>query len=417
MSEKMLRNTEHHAPYCIALLANMASMVVLVLACAASAQDKPAAAANMQAQPATPVVDCKQCHTCARPTPGDRCLIHPCMRDLAGQGSEAPSDERGPDVLILDQLAGAYLPVPFDHKGHANMAKMTEGCATCHHFTPKGERPPPCRTCHDVNSSGTDIYKPGLKGAYHQQCMNCHRNWIDETDCGICHVGSKRGTATDPQATRDDMMGRSHPPIPEPSGNFYQGPMSTEAETPVVFRHQEHVQRFGLNCVECHHEPSCTRCHTRKTRPAEFDTRLQHHQRCLRCHKSDMDGSKKEARCERCHWQAGQPTPQRFDHADTGWPLKRYHTAVSCRACHTAVPFTQAARDCKACHAGWDPNSFDHAVTGQLLDENHAEQDCSDCHQGGKYDKPPTCDDCHDEEDEVVFPAKRPGALVKNLIP
>ena len=382
----------------------LSCLAVLLLTCTVYAQDKSAPLmdeAKAKTQPTAPAVavDCSQCHTCANPTPGNLCLKSPCRRHLTTGAGEESSGPEGPDVLILDRIEGAYLPVPFDHKGHAKMAEMAGGCATCHHFTPAGERPPLCRSCHDVNSSGTDIHKPGLKGAYHQQCMNCHRDWIDETDCGICHVGRKQGVADDAQATRDDLTGRVHPPIPEPSGNFYQGPVSSGAETPVVFRHQEHVQRFGLNCVECHHESNCKSCHTRDSKEDEAALRLQHHKRCLRCHKSDMDGSKKDARCERCHWQAGQPAPKRFDHASTGWPLKQYHAAVDCRACHASIPFTKAAKDCTACHAGgWDADTFDHSVTGQLLDENHAEVDCADCHRNGKYDQPPACDECHDTE-------------------
>ena len=413
---KMLQVREKHAPNLSTLGLVGPGLLALVLTCTAHAQQQPAPpVGDKPSQPATaPAADCRQCHTCAHPTPGNLCLKNPCRRQVKTGEAETPAGVQGPDVLILDQIEGAYLPVPFDHKGHSQMAEMAGGCSTCHHFTPQGERPPPCRSCHDVNSSGTDIHKPGLKGAYHQQCMNCHRDWIDETDCGICHVGRKQGVAADAQATGDDLAGRVHPPIPEPSGNFYQGAMGSGAETPVVFRHQEHVQRFGLNCVECHHESNCKRCHTRNTQEDEAARRLQHHKRCLRCHKSDMDGSKQDARCDRCHWQSGQPAPKRFDHADTGWPLKQYHASVSCRACHASIPFTKAAQDCTACHTGWDADGFDHAVTGQLLDENHAEIDCAECHQGGKYDKPPACDECHDAEDDgIAFPAKRPGELVQ----
>ncbi|GAF92611.1 unnamed protein product, partial [marine sediment metagenome] len=117
-------------------------------------------------------------------------------------------------------------------------------------------------------------------------------------------------------------------------------------------------------------------------------------------------------RCERCHWREGEPKPVRFDHSGTGWPLSRYHEDVGCRDCHTGVPFVKLNRVCNACHGEWSPAVFDHGVTGQVLDEDHAEHDCELCHVERRFDRPPTCDNCHDEEDDgIAFPAKRPGEV------
>jgi len=66
--------------------------------------------------------------------------------------------------------------------------------------------------------------------------------------------------------------------------------------------------------------------------------------------------------------------------------------------------------ECNSCHGDWEPDTFDHAITGQVLDENHSEIDCADCHAERKFDIPPRCDECHDE-DEVSFPQQRPGAV------
>ena len=355
---------------------------------------------------------CRRCHYCDRPTPKNKCLLHPCLRnEMAGRGVGLP-DDRGPDVVILDELEGVYLPVPFDHKGHADMADMAGGCTVCHHFTPEGEKHPACKSCHDVSAAGTDIHKPGLKGAYHQQCLNCHRDWIDETDCAKCHArkaGGSNSGDSDWAPTKDVLLGQMHPPIPEPETDFYTGGTGRTSDTLVVFRHKEHVHQFGLNCVECHHEPSCTRCHTRAGEQDRQLTLVEHHKPCLQCHKRDMDGSNSSAECDRCHWQEGKPKPKRFDHAATGWPLNKFHQDISCRNCHPGVPFVKLNNDCNACHSGWNPSVFDHSVTGQALDENHAEQDCEMCHAERKFDRPPTCSECHDEDDGITFPAKRPG--------
>ena len=367
--------------------------------------------------------DCLRCHSCATPTPKDKCLLHACTRDQAHERPVALSDDQGPDVVILNELENAYLPVPFDHKGHAGMAEMSQGCVTCHHHTPAGQRHPPCRTCHEISAAGTDMYKPGLKGAYHRQCVNCHREWIDENNCAICHM-PKTGLPKDQDGevafTKDEMLalmhplGLMHPPVPEPNTKIYRAQSGQNPGSQVVFRHQEHVRRFGLNCVECHSGQSCTSCHAKDRESRQAQTLVEHHKPCLRCHANDMNEANETAGgCKHCHWQAGEPKPGRFDHASTGWPLGRFHTDNSCRDCHNTVPFAKLDRDCNSCHSAWNPSLFNHVVTGQVLDDNHTDLDCEDCHIDRRFDRPPRCDQCHDEEDDgIVFPARHPGPFI-----
>lgn len=362
-------------------------------------------------------VGCGRCHTCDNPTPEYKCLPV-CTRRMSGErGAETPGWQ-GPDVIVLSELADVYLPVPFDHKGHAEMAEMARGCVTCHHYTPEGWPHPACKTCHAVSDNEANIDKPALRGAYHQQCLNCHREWINERDCDICHrekAGGPRGGDVPGSPTKDDILGQMHPPIPEPDTDIYRGASELSRETRVIFRHREHVRRFGLKCVECHHERSCARCHTRDKQQAQPRTLVEHHRQCVRCHKRDMNLAGRDAgRCEGCHWREGQPKPGPFDHADTGWPLGRYHANTGCRACHASVPFVKRDGDCNTCHRRWNPGVFDHRVTGQVLDENHVEQECELCHIERRFDRPPRCDECHDEEDEgISFPTKRPGPRVR----
>ena len=72
--------------------------------------------------------------------------------------------------------------------------------------------------------------------------------------------------------------------------------------------------------------------------------------------------------------------------------------------------------NCNACHGGWSPSTFSHRVTGQVLDKNHAEHDCDVCHVERRFDRPPTCDNCHEEEEGITFPAKRPGPPVGGVM-
>ena len=355
---------------------------------------------------------CNNCHYCAVPTREAPCL-RPCDRPTDPLRARNGAAELGPDIVILDELAHDYLPVPFDHRGHAAMADMGEGCLTCHHHTPEGSLPPPCKSCHAADIEGTDIHKPGLKGAYHQQCLNCHRDWTDEKNCEVCHhpkTGDGHVNPATVSLNTEAVLGQMHPPIPAPEGDLYRGRPDQTGSARVLFGHQTHVERFGLKCVECHRERGCARCHGADRQSQRPTILVEHHRPCIGCHKNDMDLLARDAgRCERCHWADGTPRPESFAHANTGWPLRLYHQRISCRQCHPDVPFAALDTRCSACHEPWPPDPFDHRVTGQALDETHAEIDCASCHPNGAYEEPPTCTECHDPEDGVSFPDKRPG--------
>jgi hypothetical protein len=69
-------------------------------------------------------------------------------------------------------------------------------CQGCHHRSPAGEKPPLCGSCHDVvATTGSDLHKPTLRGAYHRQCLGCHESMglQKPSDCYGCHAG-KQGT-------------------------------------------------------------------------------------------------------------------------------------------------------------------------------------------------------------------------------
>lgn len=359
---------------------------------------------------------CGPCHTCDNPKPEDPCLRH-CLRTGVARINGKVSAELGPDVVILDELEDLYLPVPFDHRGHAEMAQMTMGCTVCHHYTPEGVAHPECKSCHEVATIREDMRRPGLKGAYHRQCMACHREWSHETACEVCHqakagrVGSGRATT---RPTKDDIVGRMHPPIPEPDTKVYQTKHRQRAGTKVTFRHKEHIHLYDLKCAECHREASCSRCHEEgKSEAEKAKTLEEHHNPCVACH--DMESPEG---CDRCHWDVDQPEPRPFDHAkDADWSLGRYHEGKSCRVCHREVPFKKRDRACNNCHAAWSPVSFNHAVTGQVLDENHVEQDCEFCHVDRKFNVPPTCTECHDADEGIAFPKKRPGPVAPSPSP
>lgn len=354
----------------------------------------------------TEKADCANCHVPITPVPGDAGL-RPCSRPDGARQAKSAESLRGPRVVILDELERIYLPVPFDHAGHAEMAQMGKGCTTCHHYSPEGSAHPSCKTCHDPAAKNSDIAKPGLKGAYHRQCMSCHREWSGETGCSACHQPKTTvaGAIRTERPSADDLVGRMHPPIAEPQQELYVTEFPEGGQTKVLFRHREHIHQYHLRCAECHQDDNCSRCHQQgKEHVQKVRTVEQHHQPCMACHASDT--------CESCHFEESSGPPPPFNHASTGWTLKAYHADQSCRVCHPTVPFERRDSNCNTCHQNWNTRSFNHAVTGQILDDTHSQLDCAACHRENSFGKVPTCAECHDEGEGISFPQKRPGPTV-----
>ncbi|MCP4594219.1 MAG: cytochrome c3 family protein [bacterium] len=396
-------------------LCRLTIVAALVIAGGGVLAPSRALAQQPSAQP-EPASDCSRCHTCPKPTSAMVCLPD-CTRVQAA--AEVLASKQGPEgIILLDMLKGEtegtdrFGPVPFDHSGHAKWAEISGGCTVCHHYTPEGEVHPACRTCHPPENrrAGADIKRPSLKGAYHRQCMGCHREWSHNTKCDACHA-KRVGNGVkilDPR----EVLGHMGAPIPEPDTEIYEPKSKPAPGTKVIFRHKEHIHRFELKCAECHRGDNCARCHEEGGKHVQRErTFEEHHQDCAECHGVDLA---KGGNCSRCHWKQGQNKPPPFDHANTGWPLSRYHEKNSCRACHKTARFSKLDRECNACHRDWDSDTFEHAVTGQGLDENHEDVDCVDCHADRKFDAKPRCDECHDEDEGFIFPNKRPGPLAKS---
>lgn len=373
-------------------------MLLTLLAAVALADDR-GQAAHRDAPPSDPHrifaqrqaanLACNICHTCEEPTAAEPCLAM-CPRDGGHFYGEHDADE-GPEVVIIDQLADMYRPVVFAHKLHAGMADMSGGCTHCHHYSEDSGTIPPCRECHDPDKTQVDMRMPSLKGAYHRQCINCHMDWSHENACEFCHQPVGDGPDT---VDLSAIVGVPHPQIEATETYTYE----TEYEDgPIVsFHHADHVELFGQQCVDCHRGNSCAHCHDTAA-PANAKP-LDHVTDCLSCHA--------ERNCAFCH--TTEPTA-RFDHAVTvGWELAPYHTGTDCITCHgDPKDFRTPSGACGDCHIHWETGSFNHRVTGLELSESHVDMDCEDCHAGRAFERPPTCDSCHDED--VTFPDYLPG--------
>ncbi len=337
---------------------------------------------------------CLNCHTCAEPTAANPCLLG-CPRHTGKLYGEHEVTE-GPEMVILDQLSVLYSPVVFTHKLHASMSNLDGGCGTCHHFSNPDEPIPACRTCHPEYSDLADIKKPSLKGAYHRQCINCHREWSHESSCNECHVPIDGEGPVRKSIDRTDIVGIPHPHITAQEKYVYS---TTYKKAPVVtFHHTDHVDLFGLSCASCHQGDNCQRCHDES---AADKPGISHLTSCNSCHD--------EKNCDFCHARQEKPA---FAHAvSTGWDLGERHKDVKCTSCHGPVKnFTSPSTVCTDCHIHWELGSFDHAVTGLTLSETHVEFECENCHINGNFANRPGCDNCHDD---IEFPEYMPGELAE----
>ena len=108
-----------------------------------------------------------------------------------------------PENIIIKELSEKYEPVNFPHRQIVN--KIAENikenklaayfhsdkgtlCQGCHHNSPATKKPTGCKNCHGKPFSEKNSDKPGIMGAYHIQCMECHVNMhIEQVGCTDCH--------------------------------------------------------------------------------------------------------------------------------------------------------------------------------------------------------------------------------------
>ncbi len=115
-------------------------------------------------------------------------------------------DEDIPEKVIIGELFYEYEPVRLPHRKIidslvrnikddrlANYFHSGKGtiCQACHHNSPVAKKPPRCVSCHGKPFDEKNLLRPGLKAAYHQQCMGCHKEMgVDKpkpTGCTDCH--------------------------------------------------------------------------------------------------------------------------------------------------------------------------------------------------------------------------------------
>jgi len=337
-------------------------------------------------------LDCKKCHVCDTPTKSNPCLIM-CPRNSIDMVSHSPKE--GPDNIIIDMIDNdedLYGPANFTHKLHSEMSLMAGGCSICHHFNPPGKIVK-CSTCHETSRKRTDLSIPDLKGAFHRQCMGCHKTWEEKSKCESCHQLNSHIS----ESKQIAKMEKVHPEISIPIKVIYE--TDSDEGNIVTYFHNDHSSLFGYECNDCHDQESCANCHAEiKLESIKPDI----HDRCSTCHDTENN-------CNKCH-KENISAP--FSHKlKTGFALTDYHTGIGCISCHkTKNSFTGLNKNCTTCHIDKE-GYFTHGITGIKLDETHVELDCENCHQINNYSKKPTCNECHD--DDISFPNSIPGKRIK----
>ena len=87
------------------------------------------------------------------------------------------------DVIELPKTGHRKAAILFNHKAHSE--EYDSKCIDCHH---KGKNAK-CSECHIIRDQGNII---NLKGAFHQQCHDCHRKTSGPKACGRCHTVAKK---------------------------------------------------------------------------------------------------------------------------------------------------------------------------------------------------------------------------------
>jgi len=115
-----------------------------------------------------------------------------------------------PEKVVISDISDRYEGAEFPHRKivetmYAKVAKSelasafhtSKGtfCQGCHHNSPASKTPPRCASCHGKNFDAHGDGRPGLKAAFHQQCIGCHTAMQLEkpaaTACADCHKERK----------------------------------------------------------------------------------------------------------------------------------------------------------------------------------------------------------------------------------
>ena len=352
------------------------------------------------------ITNCTQCHTLGEKVSNDKCLgCHKEIQSLLNRqaGYHASREAKGKDCSSCHS----------EHHGrNFEMVRLDE--ANFNHNQAGYEltgahRRIDCRQCHIPDLIGDPELKKrrGTFLGMNRECASCHEDYHQNTlpnDCARCHV-------TDAFS---------------PAGKF------------------DHNQA-GFALVGQHQQVECKACHQKEIRNGkEFQvfTGLDF-ANCNSCH-TDAHQSNLGANCKQCHTEesfSSLAQIRRFNHNQTGFPLKASHQRINCAGCHNmdaGAPRIFQDRlglrpnECNSCHE--DPHAnqfgnkcvdchneksfrdintenFNHSLTSFGLRGKHAAVDCRLCHTQSLVAPLPhnQCSACHLDYHEGAFASPAPA--------
>jgi hypothetical protein len=221
-------------------------------------------------------------------------------------GSYASDEKTGPQTVKLESLAAVYDPVTFSHDMHSLVA---EDCAACHHRSPAGQTPA-CSKCHRASADSKESGLPGLKDAYHGQCIGCHKKMdMGPRGCKDCHAARTAPVSASSKAPAQKPVKQATATIPE---TLTLSSLENRYD-PATFSHGMHTQ-MTEDCATCHHHspggqtPSCGECHGAPFDPKNLNMpglKGAYHLQCLGCHKEMGAGP---SGCTQCHSKKASQT-------------------------------------------------------------------------------------------------------------
>lgn len=289
----------------------------------------------------------------------------------------------GTVVLLLATRGGAmFSPGPLSARSRPNVtlggvrshAETAGSCGSCHAPPWSSETMATrCLRCHTDIGEQLDAHR-GLHGKLSdgRGCRSCHSD----------HHGADAGLVSldrSDHALTDFPLTGKHKTLACQSchaGNSFHGTPQT--------------------CVSCHAEP--------------------------RVHKGKLGTT-----CAACHttttWTSASMTGlDRFDHAQTGFPLTGRHKTLSCQSCHAGNKFHSMSQNCVSCHAEpqfhkgqfgtacaschstttWKGATFAHKFPINHGSRRSGKNTCATCHTQANDFHQYTCYNCHAHDPDRV---------------
>ncbi|WP_081435905.1 tetrathionate reductase family octaheme c-type cytochrome [Desulfatibacillum aliphaticivorans] len=335
---------------------------------------------------------------------------------------------------IVNKEQDMYEPVRFMHKKHA---AVTGDCLKCHHASadePGAPETAKCSACHQEAFNPEFPERPGLKAAYHRQCMTCHEEQekgpLGCTDCHGKNVPDHSKLVKLPKNPSPTQVTTECLRCHEDQGEdmlksahwLWKGPSPYTVDGEKRVDSGKATNTINNFCIALPSNwPRCTSCHAGYGWKDEtFDFTDKSHIDCLICHDTtdtyakvptdagmpypQLDlveiaehvGKPSRKTCGDCHFQGGGGDAVK--HGDMNailyYPTRKCDVHMGdldfqCHDCHKtrnhkisgrslSLPVAEGARSCEDCHTS-QPHHGNNLLDHHL--NRHGEHiACMTCH-------------------------------------